>query len=239
MNRLIVASNRGPVTWGRTSGNRLDPRRGFGGLVTALGGALQQEPGEWVSVALSDEDAQVAAQHDGKPFTVEAGGSSYTLRLLDAGDRFDAYYNEVSNRLLWFTVHGLWGEPYEPSGAGWSEPWEEGYLPVNRAVADAVTDAASTGEDVFLQDYHLFCAGEMVRAALPDAPLLHYVHTPWVGPGELRRLPDTISHGVIRGLLAADVVAFSSPMWCRGLPAGLPPLRRRRPRRQRRRRRHG
>jgi trehalose 6-phosphate synthase len=42
------------------------------------------------------------------------------------------------------------------------------------------------------------------------------VHTPWVGPGEFRRLPDTVSHGTLRGLLAADVVAFSSPLWCRG-----------------------
>jgi trehalose 6-phosphate synthase len=216
MSGLVVASNRGPVTWGRTHDNRLDARRGFGGLVTALGGALQHEPGEWVSVALSDGDSEVAAKHEGKPFSVTAGGSRYTLRLLDVGERFDPYYNEVSNRLLWFTVHGLWGEPYEPTGAGWSEPWHEGYVPVNAAVAEATVDAATGGAEIFLQDYHLCATGAAIRAALPDAPVLHYIHTPWVGPGELRRLPDTVSHGVLRGLLAADVVAFSSPMWCRG-----------------------
>lgn len=212
---LIVASNRGPVRWRAAGDGELRPQRGVGGLVTALGGALQNEPGTWVSVALSEADQQVAAAHEGKTFDVGVNASRFRLRLLDAGERFDAYYNEVSNRLLWFTLHGLWGEPYEPRGTGWSQSWEEGYLPVNEAVAGAVADSATDDEQLFLQDYHLCAAGARVRALRPNAQMLHYLHTPWVGPGELRRLPDRVSHGVLRGLLAADVVALSSPMWCR------------------------
>jgi trehalose 6-phosphate synthase len=212
---LIVASNRGPVRWQPGEGGELRARRGFGGLVTALGGALQHESGTWISVALSADDAAVAAEHGGAPFDVSVDGSRYRLRLLDAGERFDAYYNEVSNKLLWFTLHGLWNEPYEPSGLGWSTAWEEGYLPVNDAVAAAVVEEAAGGGEVFLQDYHLCTAGSRVREALGDVPILHYLHTPWVGPGELRRLPDRVTSGVLRGLLAADVVALSSPMWCR------------------------
>lgn len=212
--RLIVASNRGPVRWEPGPEGDLRPARGFGGLVTALGGAMQHEPGTWVSVALSDEDAQIAAQHQGEAFDVSADDSRFTLRLLDVGDRLDPYYNEVANRLLWFTVHALWGEPYEPAGHGWQEPWEA-YCSVNRELADAVVEAAGSGGEVFLQDYHLCTAPRRVREALPDVPVLHYVHTPWVGPGEYLRLPDPIAHGVLEGLLAADVVAFSSAMWCR------------------------
>jgi trehalose 6-phosphate synthase len=210
---LVVASNRGPVSWTREDG-QLVPRRGFGGLVTALGGALQSEEGEWVSVALGDEGAEIAAQHGGEPFEVETSGSRFTLRLLDVGARYDDYYNEVSNRLLWFTVHNLWGAPYEPSGLGWSGQWDGGYLPVNDAVGDAVIAAAGDGKEIFLQDYHLCAAPGRVRAALPDAEILHYIHTPWVGPNDFRRLPDRVVEGVIGGLLAADVVAFSSPAWC-------------------------
>src|SRR5688572_10009673 len=106
---MVVASNRGPVSWSRSEDGTLTAKRGFGGLVTALGGALQDEPGTWVSVALSSDDRHVAAQHDGEPFEVQAGNASYKLRLVDAGDHYDAYYNEVANRLLWFTVHQLWG----------------------------------------------------------------------------------------------------------------------------------
>jgi trehalose 6-phosphate synthase len=216
MSGLVVASNRGPVSW-REQDGELVPRRGFGGLVTALGGALQHEEGEWVSVALDDAGRRVAAEHGGEPFTVDADGSSYTLRLLDAGDRYDPYYNEVSNRLLWFTVHGLWGSPYEPSGVGWSAAWDDGYVPVNRAVADAVAAAAGDGREVFLQDYHLCLTPRMVRDAVPNARILHYVHTPWPAPEGLRRLPDRLVDELLRGLLAADVVAISSPAWAEHL----------------------
>ena len=50
---LVVASNRGPVTWKDEHG-QLTPKRGFGGLVTALGGAMQQESGTWVSSSRPD-----------------------------------------------------------------------------------------------------------------------------------------------------------------------------------------
>jgi trehalose 6-phosphate synthase len=219
--KLIVASNRGPVSWHRTEQGGLEASRGFGGLVTALGGAMQDEPGTWVSVALGEEDAEVAKEHAGEPFEVGTDGGTYTLRLLDVGDRYEPYYNEIANRLLWFTVHGLWGEPYEPSGRGWRDAWDA-YRSVNEDVARAVIAAAGDEDDVevHLQDYHLCTAARTVREALPRARILHYLHTPWVGPSELRRLPDAISEGVLHGLLAADVVAISSPIWanafCRG-----------------------
>jgi trehalose 6-phosphate synthase len=212
---FVVASNRGPVSWHRGESGQLEARRGFGGLVTAVGGALQAEPGTWVSVALNEHDRAMAAAHGGKAFTVDADASTFRVRLLDAGDRFDAYYNEVSNRLLWFTVHGLWGSPYEPSGVGWQQAWHDGYVPVNQAVGEAVAEAAAGGQEIHLQDYHLCVAGPVVRAALPDAAIFHYLHTPWKGPDAFEQLPDAVAQGVLRGLLAADVIGFSSPLWSR------------------------
>src|SRR5690606_7774407 len=116
---------RGPLSW-RATQDGLVARRGFGGLVTALGGALQDEPGTWISVAITAEDREVAATHRDEPFEAEAQGQRYRLRLLDAGERFDSYYNQVSNRLLWFTAHGLWHAPYSPAAA-WSAAWRDGY----------------------------------------------------------------------------------------------------------------
>jgi trehalose 6-phosphate synthase len=210
---LVVASNRGPVSWKR-EGDDLVPRRGFGGLVTALGGAMQREPGTWVSVAMSEEDREVAVRHGGKPFDEETAEAAFRLRLLDAADHFDSYYNEVSNRLLWFTVHGLWGAPYEPSGVGWREHWRGGYVQVNEMVAAAVAEDAAEGSEIYLQDYHLCLVPAMVRQRHPRAKMLHYLHTPWVPPDYLQRLPDPMVEAILRGLLAADVVGFSSPDWC-------------------------
>ncbi len=208
---MVVASNRGPVSWKRGDGGELTASRGFGGLVTALGGALQNERGTWVSVALSDDDRVVAEEHSGNGFEVEASGSTYRLRLVDAGDRYEAYYNEVANRLLWFTVHGLWTEPYEPSGVGWQSAWAD-YQAVNEQVAAEVT--AADGGEVYLQDYHLTTAAPHVRREQPDVPILQYLHTPWCDPEYLRHLPGEVARAVVEGLLSADVVALSSESWC-------------------------
>ena len=43
--RIIVASNRGPVTLTRTEDGEIEARRGGGGLVTALSAALQRSGG--------------------------------------------------------------------------------------------------------------------------------------------------------------------------------------------------
>ncbi len=210
---LVAASNRGPVSWSRTGDGELEPSRGFGGLVTALGGALQREPGTWISMAMDEADQEVADQHD-EAFEVEADGSTYRLRLLDAGDRFEPYYNEVSNRLLWFTVHGLWNPAYTPVGDAWSGPWYDGYRPVNEQVAEAVIkEAGDGGREIYLQDYHLCLTPRQVREALPEARVLHYLHTPWAEPDDLRRLPDAMVDELLRGLLGAHVVAFSAPAW--------------------------
>ena len=207
---MVVASNRGPVTWRPDDNGALVPRRGFGGLVTALGGALQREPGTWVSVALSEHDAVAAA--DRAAVDVDAEGSHFRLRVLDVGERYAGYYDEVSNRLLWFTVHGLWGEPYEPSGVGWA-PAVDDYLAVDGEVGEAVTEVAGDGDEIHLHDYHLCATPAVVRAALPDAPILHYIHTPWARADYLRRLPEPLVEALLQGMLAADVIAFSAPAW--------------------------
>jgi len=210
--KLIVASNRGPISWERDE-DELRAERGAGGLVTALGEAMAGGDNTWVSLALDDVDREVAEQHGNEAFETETDRGTYRLRLVDVGDRLDPHYNVVSNRLLWFTLHQLWGAPYEPSGADWSDAWFHGYTSVNETVGQAVIAEADDDSEIHLQDYHLLTAGRTIRAALPNAALLHYVHTPWVGPEYLRMLPDRIVDGILRGLLASDMVAFSSPEW--------------------------
>ncbi|CAN5177053.1 glycosyltransferase family 20 protein [soil metagenome] len=215
--KLIVASNRGPVSWQADEDGQLTPRRGAGGLIVALGGALQDQPGTWVSVALDEGDSQLSAEHAGEAFEADTGQGRFTLRLVDVGERYDRYYNEICNRLLWFTLHQLWAEPYEPSGVGWPADWED-YLAVNARVADAViAEAQGHDAEIHLQDYHLLATAPRIRQALPDARIVLYVHTPWVHPTYLRRLPDPIVSAILDGLGACDLVGVSAPEWAQNL----------------------
>src|SRR3954451_11928345 len=93
--KLIVVSNRGPVSYGRDAdGNRVT-RRGGGGLVTALRGLVSHHDVTWVASAMSDEDRVVVEEAGGGAVEETArDGSVYRLRLV-AHDpiAYDWYYN--------------------------------------------------------------------------------------------------------------------------------------------------
>jgi trehalose 6-phosphate synthase len=211
--RLIIVSNRGPLGFSRDAGGKRVEKRGAGGLVTALTPLVAQHDVTWVASALSDEDREVAAA--GAVEQEGAEGSAYRLRLV-AHDpsAYDPYYNVVSNPGLWFAQHGLAGmqerRHHELPGA-----WENGYLPVNRAFADAVLEelARDPQAAVFFHDYHLYAAPEFVRARRPDALMAHFVHIPWPDAEEWRTLPEQIVLALHQGLLANDVVGFHTERW--------------------------
>src|SRR5215204_6584160 len=111
--KLIVVSNRGPVSYAR------------------------------------DDDGE----------RVVRDGSRYLLRLVahDA-QQYDWFYNVVSNPILWFLQHYLWDLAEQPNvDHGLHHAWQEGYVPVNRAFADAVLEELERQPDaaVFFHDYHL------------------------------------------------------------------------------------
>jgi trehalose 6-phosphate synthase len=73
--KLIVVSNRGPVSFSRDEdGNRVG-RRGGGGLVTALRSLVAHHDVTWIASAITDEDRAVVD---------EAGGHSPTRRTSTA-----------------------------------------------------------------------------------------------------------------------------------------------------------
>ncbi|MBI2238510.1 MAG: trehalose-6-phosphate synthase, partial [Actinobacteria bacterium] len=80
---LIVAANRGPVTFERNAEGELEPQRGAGGLVTALVGVLQEAEGLWVAAAMSEGDREQVARSSGGRIDMAVHGSAYHLRYLD------------------------------------------------------------------------------------------------------------------------------------------------------------
>ena len=212
--KLIVVSNRGPSAYGREHGERV-ARRGAGGLVTALAPLVSHHDVTWIASAISAEDRVVAAE--GARDETALDGSRYRLRLIDHPPAaYDLYYNVIANPVLWFVQHGLWGLRLGPD-RDLDEAWDDGYVAVNRAFADAVVAelAREPGAAVLFHDYHLYLAPGFVRARCPDAALAHFTHIPWV-PGEAWSvLPERIVRAVHEGLLATNVTGFHTQRWRR------------------------
>jgi trehalose 6-phosphate synthase len=216
---LIVVSNRGPVTYG-TSGGERTARRGGGGLVTALRSLVLHHDVTWIASAMSEEDLVVSIENDGEAFEETArDGTSFRLRLVPHDPHaYDWYYNVVANPMLWFLQHHLWGLASEPViDHGFHHAWTEGYVAVNRSFADAVLDELDRdpGAAVFFHDYHLYVAPRMVRDARPETRLVHFVHIPWPGTDSWSVLPIEIRRAIHDGLLANDVAGFHTRRWRR------------------------
>jgi trehalose 6-phosphate synthase len=218
--KLIVVSNRGPVSYDRdTDGNRVS-RRGGGGLVTALRGLVSHHDVTWVASAMSDEDRVVVEEVGGGAIEETArDGSAYRLRLV-AHDpiAYDWYYNVVANPTLWFLQHSMWDLTQTPDvDLGLHTAWYSGYVPVNQTFADAVVAELERDPEqaVFFHDYHLYLAPRMVRERVGDALLAHFVHIPWAQSDYWTVLPVHLRRDVHEGLLANDVVGFHTDRWRR------------------------
>jgi len=212
--KLIVVSNRGPVSYGRAADGTRTAKRGGGGLVTALRSLVQYHDVTWIASAITEEDRAVAGE------TLEEtarDGSPYRLRFV-AHDRqaYDWYYNVVANPMLWFVQHSLWELPYAPKiDAAFHRAWTEGYVAVNASFAAAVDAELERMPDaaVFFHDYHVYLAPRMVRDRRPDAALMHFVHVPWPQPDYWRILPEQARRAIHDGLIANDVVGFQTERW--------------------------
>jgi trehalose 6-phosphate synthase len=215
--KLIVVSNRAPVSYVRAEDGTRSVRRGGGGLVTALGPLVSRHDVTWIACAMTDEDRLVAAEAGGAAFE-ETGrdGSGYRLRLVgpEPAD-FDRYYNVLANPTLWFLQHYLWDLARAPNvDAELHEAWAS-YAIVNRAFADAVVEELDDDRStaVWFHDYHLYLAPRFVRGLRPDAMLSHFVHIPWPEPDYWTILPEAMRGALHDGLLANDVVGFHTRRW--------------------------
>src|SRR5919202_4678364 len=217
--KLIVVANRGPVSYGRTNGERV-AKRGGGGLATALRSLVTHHDVTWIASAMSDEDRAVATENGGEARDETArDGSTYRLRLVAHDEQaYDAYYNVVANPTLWFLQHYLWDLAHVPD---WDDElhaaWEGGYVAVNRAFAQATLGELhrEPAAAVFLHDYHLYLAPRMIRAEQPDARLAQFVHIPWAQSDYWSVLPQHVRLAVHDGILANDLVGLHSERWRR------------------------
>jgi trehalose 6-phosphate synthase len=218
--KLIVVSNRAPVTFGRDDSAQRVVRRGGGGLVTALRSLVAYHDVTWISSAISDEDVAVVEEAKGEAIEETArDGSPYRLRLVAHDPQaYDLYYNVVANPVLWFVQHYLWGLAESPDiDQGLHNAWVDGYEAINRGFAAVVLEELERQPEatVFFHDYHLYLAPRFVRDAAPEATLGFFTHIPWPQPDYWRVLPEGIRAAIHEGMLANDVVGFHTERWAR------------------------
>jgi trehalose 6-phosphate synthase len=167
--RVLVASNRGPVSYWFGVDGTLIGRRGGGGLIAGVTSGLAalalEADVSWICAAFTDADRAAARLWGADPPGTQdpplspgilgpagilgphdtriSDDGEITVRMLDIPpDTFHRAYNNVANSTLWFLHHLLFDTPNQPRfGHEFRRNWDS-YLAYNQAFADALAEEA-------------------------------------------------------------------------------------------------
>jgi trehalose 6-phosphate synthase len=210
---LVVASNRGPLSFSFDDRGEPVPAGSAGGLAASLAPLLAGSGATWVACAMSEADRAAAE----RGLVVDGG---IRLRMVQPSpDTYQMAYDVVSNTTLWFMHHHLFDLTRRPRlDHRWDEAWQA-YSELNTEFAEVVSEAAAEGATVLVQDYHLTLLPGILRARRPDLRTVHFSHTPFADPGILRVLPEHVARQMLSGMAAARSCGFHTSRWERAYRA--------------------
>ncbi|HEY7416462.1 MAG TPA: trehalose-6-phosphate synthase, partial [Ktedonobacteraceae bacterium] len=216
-NRLIIASNRGPVEFQIRQDGSLKGRRGSGGMVTALIDVSSRVEVTWVAMAMGEGDRLAAQQAKQQMGLLQSPLHNQTMNLhyvVVSKSAYRKYYEKVSNETLWFLQHYLY-DPIQGSSSirKLQDAWENGYCVANQALADAINEEIEredTMSVVMLQDYHLYLVPAMIRQRHPSIIMQHFIHIPWPDVRCWHFLPSNMVQAIYKGLVGNDIVGFQT-----------------------------
>ncbi|GEJ55727.1 bifunctional alpha,alpha-trehalose-phosphate synthase (UDP-forming)/trehalose-phosphatase [Anaeromyxobacter diazotrophicus] len=203
MGRLLIVSNRLPVTVKAGRGGAVEIQLSTGGLATGMKGPHERLGGLWIgwpgdleglSAAARDEADARLAEHRLVPVPLSA-------------DEIARYYEGYSNAILWPLFHYSAARlPPEVSGF-------DVYERVNARFAGAVADQWREGDLVWIHDYQLMLVPAMLRERLPGARIGFFLHIPFPSSEIFRLLPQR--ERLLEGLLGADLLGFHTSTFVR------------------------
>lgn len=158
MPRILVVSNRLPVTLYPDKQPPLDVKPSSGGLVSALlPVAKNYDELIWIgwpgAVINEDEVRRFESRLKEESTSFGVGLVPVWLTQSDVED----FYNGYSNASLWPLLH--WMTPY----ARFKTSWAESYKRVNEKFADAVLAIATPTDLIWVHDYHLLLVPQLLR----------------------------------------------------------------------------
>lgn len=193
-NRMILVSNRLPVTVEKLANGDFKFKKSAGGLTSGLREIYQDADCLWVGhcgIYANDPGYKDLKQRLAQERLI-------TVDLLE--NQYHAYYNGASNNEIWPLFHYFPGA-LETHPENWPA-----YNAVNQTFADAVLSIAEPGNQIWVHDYQLMLLPALLRQANPDLAIAYFHHIPFPS-SELFRILQTRTE-ILEGLLGADLIGF-------------------------------
>jgi len=215
--RLLLISNRLPITIKRSEDGKYDTSMSSGGLVSGLSGLRKTTTFQWygwpgmeipedevgrLKEQLKEEYNAVPVMLDDQLADRHYNGFSSTLSR-----NFTIKLNMLTfhtDEILWPLLH------YHPGEITFDESAWEAYTEANRLFAKAIAADVEDNDLVWVHDYHLMLLPDMLRKEIGtskrNVKFGFFLHTPFPSSEIFRILP--VRNEILLGVLQCDLIGF-------------------------------
>jgi trehalose 6-phosphate synthase/phosphatase len=197
MSKLLIVSNRLPITVEKRKGN-LSFRSSVGGLATGLGSFYKSYNSVWAGWCGISSDKVNRKEKKNIKAKLMRDFASYPI-FLSKRD-VEMYYRGFCNETLWPLFHCFTQYACYDKGL-----WES-YRRVNTLFRDEVVKIANPDDIIWIHDYHLMLLPKLIREKMPDATIGFFLHIPFP-PFEIFHLLPWRKE-ILESLLYADLIGF-------------------------------
>lgn len=194
MARLIIISNRLPITINRKEGE-LVYYPSTGGLATGLNSLDDSWNKVWIGwpgEEVEDEWEQESVRKDLEKDNL--------VPVFLTQTEISEYYEGFSNKTVWPHFH------YFTQYTVYDESCWEVYQKVNQKFAETAVALIQEGDLVWVHDYQLLLLPALIREAFPEISIGFFLHIPFPSYEIFRILPWRKE--ILQGLLGADQIGF-------------------------------
>lgn len=195
MSRLIIVSNRLPVTIGVKEGGELIYHPSAGGLATGLNSLDDSINKIWIGWP----GKNIKNDWEREAIRKDLHDQDLVPVFLSRKD-IKLYYEGFSNKTIWPHFH------YFTQFTTYDEDFWEAYKRVNQMFADVVNPLIEPGDMVWVHDYQLMLLPQMIRDAHPEVSIGFFLHIPFPSYEVFRILPWR--EKILDGVLGADQIGF-------------------------------
>ncbi len=192
MGNVHIVSHRLPVSTG-DSGRVKGLSRSAGGLVSGLRPVWEKSNAFWIGTLGAEPVKDVAAWHKDRLAPVSLDPELYSR-----------YYHGFSNGVLWPLCHyfleTITIDPLDYAA----------YTTVNRIFAEKINGLVSSGDHIWIHDYHLMLLPKFLRELRQDIVIGYFLHIPFPSSELFRMLPmaaellDALCHADLVGVHTFD-----------------------------------
>jgi trehalose 6-phosphate synthase/phosphatase len=197
MNRLLIVSNRLPVTIQKKK-KQLYFNPSVGGLATGLGSFYKSFNSKWIGWCGITSEKIGLEEKKAIETKLEKDFSSHPV-FLSKRD-VELYYSEFCNKTLWPLLHSF------TQYATYDRNSWVTYKKVNEIFANSVLEIAEPEDMVWIHDYHLMLLPKLLRKKHPNMTIGFFLHTPFPNSDVFRLLPWRKE--ILQDLLDADLIGF-------------------------------